>query len=57
MRAYPFCRREDGKGSTDGRARVVRHGHFPKREVMTGIGPLAARRLRVRDRAVAADDP
>ena len=41
----------------DGRARVVRHGHLPEREVMTGIGPVAVRQPRVRDRAVAADDP
>ena len=24
----------------DGRQRVVRHGHLPEREVMTGIGPV-----------------
>jgi putative transposase len=41
----------------DGRARVVRHGHLPEREVMTGIGPVAVRQPRVRDRAAAADDP
>jgi putative transposase len=28
----------------DGRRRVVRHGHLPEREVMTGIGPAAPRR-------------
>jgi putative transposase len=27
----------------DGRQRVVRHGHLPEREVMTGIGPVAVR--------------
>ena len=31
----------------DGRARVVRHGHLPEREVMTGIGPVAVRQPRV----------
>ena len=41
----------------DGRARVVRHGHLPEREVMTGIGPVAVRQPRVRDRAAGADDP
>ena len=41
----------------DGRQRVVRHGHLPKREVMTGIGPVAVRQPRVRDREAAADDP
>jgi putative transposase len=39
----------------DGRARIVRHGHLPEREVMTGIGPVAVRQPRVRDRAAAAD--
>jgi len=40
----------------DGRQRVVRHGHLPEREVLTGIGPVALRQPRVRDRAAAADD-
>jgi len=35
--------------------RVVRHGHLPEREVMTGIGPVGVRQPRVRDRG-AADD-
>ena len=33
-----------------GRRRVVRHGHLPEREVMTGIGPVGVRQPRVRDR-------
>jgi len=41
----------------DGHQRVVRHGHLPEREVMTGIGPVAVRQPRVRDREAAADDP
>lgn len=41
----------------DGHQRVVRHGHLPEREVMTGIGPVAVRQPRVRDRAAAAGDP
>jgi len=41
----------------DGRARVVRHGHLPEREVMTGIGPLPVKQPRVRDRGLTADDP
>jgi putative transposase len=28
----------------------VRHGHLPEREIMTGIGPVAVRQPRVRDR-------
>ena len=43
--------------TADGRQRVVRHGHLPEREVMTGIGPVAVRQPRVRDREAAADDP
>ena len=34
----------------DGRQRLVRHGHLPVREIMTGIGPVAVRCPRVRDR-------
>jgi putative transposase len=41
----------------DGHRRVVRHGHLPQREIMTGIGPVAVRQPRVRDREAAADDP
>ena len=35
--------------TSDGRQRVVRHGHLPEREVMTGIGPVAVRQPRVRE--------
>ena len=41
----------------NGRQRLVRHGHLPEREVMTGIGPVAVRQPRVRDRTASADDP
>jgi putative transposase len=41
----------------NGLQRVVRHGHLPEREVMTGIGPVAVRQPRVRDREAAAGDP
>ena len=34
----------------DGRKRLVRHGHLPEREIMTGIGPVGVRCPRVRDR-------
>jgi transposase-like protein len=40
-----------------GRQRLVRHGHLPEREVMTGIGPVAIRQPRVRDRGAGGDDP
>jgi putative transposase len=35
---------------------MVRHGHLPECEVMTGIGPVAVRQPRVRDREAAATD-
>jgi transposase-like protein len=38
------------KLTRDGRARLVRHGHLPEREIMPGIGPVAVRCPRVRDR-------
>jgi putative transposase len=34
----------------DGRDRLVRHGHGPERTVQTGIGPVAVRRVKLRDR-------
>jgi len=34
----------------EGRQRVVRHGHLPEREIMTGVGPVAVSTPRVRDR-------
>ena len=39
-----------------GRRRVVRHGYLPEREVQTGIGAVAVRRPRVRDRHPDAGD-
>jgi putative transposase len=38
------------KLTDDGRQRLVRHGHLPERQIMTGIGPVAVRCPRVRDR-------
>jgi len=38
------------KLTDDGRQRLVRHGHLPEREIMTGIGPVVVRCPRVRDR-------
>ena len=34
----------------DGRRRVVRHGAGPERTIQTGVGPVPARRSKVRDR-------
>ena len=39
-----------------GRQRVVRHGHLPEREIMTGIGPVGVRQPRIRDREAAAGE-
>jgi len=39
-----------------GLLRVVRHGHLPEREIMTGIGRVAVRQPRVRDREAGAAD-
>ncbi len=33
-----------------GRRRIVRHGYLPEREIQTGIGPVAVRCPRERDR-------
>ena len=38
----------------DGRARLVRHGHGPERQVQTGIGPVPVARVKIRDRAAGA---
>ena len=40
----------------DGCRRIVRHGHLPEREIMTGIGPIAVRQPRVRDREGGAKE-
>src|ERR1700704_3035267 len=37
------------KQTDDGRQRLVRHGHLPEREIVTGIGPVAARSRGVAD--------
>ena len=44
-----------GERLEDGRARLVRHGHLPEREVMTGIGPVPVKVPRVRDRGAGED--
>jgi len=35
---------------SDGRDRIVRHGHGPHRAIQTGVGPVEVRRAKVRDR-------
>jgi transposase-like protein len=38
-----------------GRRLVVRNGHLPQREVLTGVGPVAVRQPRVRDKRPPAE--
>lgn len=49
LEAYSDDRTEDG------RARLVRHGHLPERDVITGIGAVPVKVPRVRDRGNTAD--
>jgi putative transposase len=48
--AEAFLAEMKGARLPDGRDRVVRHGHAPERLVQTGIGPVAVRRVKLRDR-------
>ena len=52
-----FLGRHTDLRTEDGRARLVRHGHLPGREILTGLGPLAVHQPRVRDRGAASSDP
>ncbi len=54
--AADFLGRYADLKTSQGHRRIVRHGHLPEREIMTGIGPVAVRQPRVRDREVAAAD-
>ncbi len=49
--ADAFLAAMKGVQLTDGRERVVRHGHGPERLVQTGIGPVEVQRVKLRDRA------
>lgn len=40
----------------DGRDRLIRHGHGPERSIQTGIGAVAFRRAKVRDRGAGGDE-
>ncbi len=53
--AEAFLAEMKGARLPDGRDRVVRHGHAPERLVQTGIGPVAVRRAKLRDRGAGAD--
>ncbi|MFG5119566.1 IS256 family transposase [Methylorubrum sp. POS3] len=57
MEAEAFLTAMQDRRLPDGRARLVRHGHGPEREIQTGIGPVPMARVRVRDRgATGAED-
>src|SRR5436305_3496930 len=51
-----FLHRHADLKTEAGRRRLVRHGHLPEREIMTGIGPVAVRQPRLRDRAASAGE-
>jgi transposase-like protein len=39
-----------GRQSAEGRASVVRNGHLPERQLISGVGPIPVRQPRVRHR-------
>ena len=51
--ADAFLAQMRGTPLPDGLERIVRHGHEPERLAQTGIGPVAVRRVRLRDRGAA----
>jgi len=50
MEVADFLKRYADLKTKAGHQRIVRHGHLPEREIMTGIGSVAVRQPRVRDR-------
>jgi len=50
-----FVEKHSGATDEEGRRVVVRNGHLPERELVTGIGPLKIRQPRVDDRALDQD--
>ena len=49
-----FIAAHSGLVDEQGRRRVVRNGHAPERQLQTGIGPIAVRRPKVRDRGAGS---
>ena len=43
------------KALSDGRKRLIQHGHGPERLVQTGIGPMPVRRVKLRDRGAGPE--
>jgi putative transposase len=56
MEVADFLGRYSDLKTKAGHQRVVRHGHLPEREIMTGIGPVAVRQPRVRDREAVGSE-
>ena len=47
-----FLDRHSDRVDSQGRRLIVRNGHLPPRELLTGVGPLELRQPRVRDKSV-----
>ena len=54
--AEAFLSAMAGERLPGGRARVVRHGHGPERSIQTGLGPVAVRRAKLRDRGAGSGE-
>ena len=52
-----FIREHEDLREENGRARIVRNGYLPQREVQTGVGPVSVKAPRVRDRAGVKEEP
>jgi putative transposase len=52
-----FLAAHAGLVDAQGRRRLVRNGHAPERQIQTGIGSLAVRRPKVRDRGAVEGEP
>lgn len=50
-----FLEQHSGRVDDQGRRQVVRNGHLPSREIMTGAGPLEVAQPRVRDKSAETD--
>lgn len=51
-----FLEQHAGRVDDQGRRQVVRNGHLPSREIVTGAGPLEVAQPRVRDKSADVTD-
>jgi len=51
-----FIGTHSGRRDDEGRRHVVRNGHLPRRELLTGAGPLEVRQPRVRDNSLEREN-